>query len=256
LSLQIDTSRAPSMTNTTRAERTLRIAIALARLAIVQFVILCLASMWLRRDRFDIVNDYLSTLGAFRSVLSLSAWLFNSSLIVLGCGLFTMFRALGQATGEQADDLKACGVAGMAAAIAIACIGLIPLSTSEGWHTFAMALWLFFTVLALLFWADWRRSERTRRPTSLGMLGVAAIAVYPLAVPFGRGPAVQKAIVLLTLIWLISFTVQVEQTIRSGAVRRWQSGRRKRRPRAMRVRIVKSPLGSAEDGMSRRPRPR
>lgn len=227
------------MSRTPRAEIQLRVAIAVARLAMVQFVVVCVWSIWMRHDRFDIVNDYLSELGEFKSVLSLHAWLFNGSLIVLGGGLFLMFWALGQAMADQVDDLKACGMAGLAGAIAVAFIGLIPLNVSVDWHNLAMALWLLFTVVALVFWADWQRAEQAGRPTPLGKLGVAAILVYPFAVMFGRGPAVQKVIVLLTLIWLAWFTVQIERTIRSGAVHRWQSGtRRKRRVLRRWLRII------------------
>jgi hypothetical membrane protein len=179
--------------------------------------------------KFQFLENYLSELGIFETPYSLHAWIFNGSLIALGCGLFALFRALVRAMADQFDDLRVCGVTGMAAAIAIIFMGLIPLNVSELGHTYAMILWLLFTVLTLVFWANWRRLERGGRPTPLGKLGVAAIAVYPVAVMFGRGPALQKVIVVLSVISLMWFSVELEQTVRSGIARRWQSTRKRQR---------------------------
>jgi hypothetical membrane protein len=217
------------MTRTAPAEAELLKAIRLARLAIVQFVILCLLSIVLFPGKFQFLENYLSELGIFYTLYSPHAWLFNGSLIALGCGLFALFRSLVRAMADQFDDLRVCGVTGMAAAIAIIFIGLIPLNVSDGLHTLAMSLWLLFTVLTLAFWANWHRLERGGRPPSLGKLGVAAIVVYPVAVMFGRGPALQKVIVLLSVISLMWFSVELEQTVQSGIPRRWQSTRRRQR---------------------------
>jgi hypothetical membrane protein len=217
------------MTRTAPAEAELLKAIRLARLAIVQFVILCFLSIVLFPGKFQFLENYLSELGVFHTVFSLHAWLFNGSLIALGCGLFALFRALVRAMAEQFDDLRVCGVTGMAAGIAVIFIGLIPLNVSDLWHTMAMLLWLLFTVLTLTFWANWQRLERGGSTPSLGKLGVATIVVYPVAVMFGRGPALQKLIVVLSVISLMWFSVELEQTVRSGIARRWQSTRKRQR---------------------------
>jgi hypothetical membrane protein len=215
------------MMKTAPGEAELLKAIRLARLAIVQFVILCPLSILLFPGKFQFLENYLSELGIFSTPYSLHAWLFNGSLISLGCGLFALFRALVGAMADQFDDLRVCGVIGMAAAIAITLMGLIPLNVSELGHNYAMILWLLFTVLTLVFWANWQRLERGGRPNSLSKLSVAAIAVYPLAMMFGRGPAMQKVVVVLSVISLMWFSVELELAVRSGIARRWQSTRKR-----------------------------
>lgn len=237
-----------TMAGTAPSEAELLKAIRLGRLAIIQFVLLCVLSMRLFPREFHLLRNYLSELGSFDSLSSLHAWLFNGSLIALGCGLFVLFRTLVRAKADHLDDLTVCGATGMAAAVAVALIGLIPLNASEGLHTLAMSLWLFFTVLALVFWADWQRLERGGEPGSLVRLSVVAIIVYPVAVIFALGPALQKVIVVLSLLWLLWFSVELEQAVRSGVVRRWQSTRRRRRSsRSFELHVIENPMGNSKE---------
>jgi hypothetical membrane protein len=148
------------VTRTAPAEAELLKAIRLSRLAIVQFVILCLLSIAVFPGKFQFLENYFSELGVYDTLFSLHAWPFNGSLIALECGLFALFRALVRAIADQFDDSRVCGVTGMAAAVAIIFIGLIPLNVSDLCHTFAMIVWLLFMVLTLAFWANWQRLER------------------------------------------------------------------------------------------------
>ena len=92
------------MTKAQRAEVELQRAVSVARLSIVQFVVLCVVAMQLRGGAFHPVHNYLSELGSFETAGSLHAWLFNGSLIMLGGGLFLMFRALARAMADHVDD--------------------------------------------------------------------------------------------------------------------------------------------------------
>ena len=218
------------------------VAVRIAVVALAQFLVFCPIAIWTYPNEFSVASDYLSFLGCFEGPSSWHAWIFNSSLIGLGSGLFWLFWSLFHVTKNDPDDLLICSIGGMATAVSLIFVGLLPVNIFHDGHNFAMASWLLSTVVTLVFWIDWQRVGRKRKSTSVAKLGILAVAAYPFAVVAAFGPAMQKVIVLLAICWFAYFCLQLRQALRTGDVDRWLNAgpRTARRKKRVKVRYAGS----------------
>ncbi|MBX3418121.1 MAG: hypothetical protein KF851_11000 [Pirellulaceae bacterium] len=176
--------------------------LACSLLGVAQFaVVVIICSVYLPEKQIPEDGYFLSDLG--RSVLPL-AWLFNSSLIVLGLMLIPMFIMLIKVDARQSLTMRLATGFGILSCLGLICLGNSPVDRAYISHLFATAMWIFpmlYTVIA--FYVSAARSAYV----NVWFIGASLLMAVVMLVVFFRADAtdlkvIQRMLVVSGVVWL------------------------------------------------------
>lgn len=145
---------------------------------------------------------FLSDLG--RSILPL-AWLFNGSLILMGCSLIPMFIMLIVVDTRESVSLRVAAAFGILSALGLIGLGFSPVDRAYIWHMLFMATWVFpmlYMVIAFFFSAS--RSHYM----NVWFVGASFLMAVGMLIVFWQSSStdlklIQRMLVVCGGIWLI-----------------------------------------------------
>ena len=184
---------------------------------------------------YSLMDDYISYLGCARRSSHFPALIFNTSLGLFALSLCFYFHAIIRATLEGPIELLVISSSGLMSSVSVLFVAVLPWDTFPRAHTIAMLSWLMFLLPAVTIWIEWiftLSTEQLRKRGGSFTLGKSLrifVVLFPVAALLGAGPALQKLLVLLCLIWLVLFSFQLRQAIRDGKVQPGFAGQRRKK---------------------------
>ncbi len=208
----------------------------MSTLGVIQFLVCCLIAIWLYPGGtmvdettmgFSATGNYLSDLGRDVSFSGqdnrLGSAFFNWSLTILGFSILPFFFFMPTQAVDRFGWLIATGILGGLSALALVVMGLSPINLYPMQHVLALLFWMF-----TLFWASivhgMAMLTSKVNPTWLSLLSifVSVIAIWymyfgmqtAMAVWFEQeiplqAALLQKFLVILSMIWILSFSVKM-----------------------------------------------
>jgi hypothetical protein len=186
-------------------------AILFAFLGLAQFVQGISRAVEAYPAKYDWSGQFLSELGMTRTWSGESnmagSLLFTRSMVGLGLLLIPFFSSLRRVESDSPYRDLASAWCGCVSACGLIGLGLTPLDKMMTLHNGFLAVWLFPLVVAMLVRLP--QAWRSIPSLALSLLLTMTIAVFALSMGMRSAPLVQKAVIVLSALWLLDVVWQV-----------------------------------------------